>query len=155
MESVGGKYLTFYLENEEYGIPIKKVKEIIGMLNITNIPKMPNYVKGVINLRGKIIPVMDLRLKFGMEVKEYNQRTCIVVVELFRDSDKKHIGIIVDKVSEVSNIVENEIENAPQYNSSMDSEFLLGIGKVKGRIILMLNIDKVLSLEEMTIIQKN
>jgi len=149
MEVHDGKYLTFSLKKEEYGIPILKVKEIIGMMEITDVPKTPNFIKGVINLRGKIIPVMDLRLKFTMEEKEYNERTCTIVVEVNINNLKSLMGIVVDSVSEVLNILHNEIEPPPQYGSKVDEEYLIGMGKVKGKVVMLLNIEKIINSEEL------
>jgi len=149
MEVQDGKYLTFSLKKEEYGIPILKVKEIIGMMEITDVPKTPNFVKGVINLRGKIIPVMDLRLKFTMEEKEYNERTCTIVVEVNINNLKSLMGIVVDTVSEVVNISHGEIEPSPQYGSKVNEEFLIGMGKVKGKVVMLLNIEKIINSEEL------
>lgn len=149
-----GKFLTFNLGHEEYGIPIQSVKEIIGIMDITYIPKTPYFIKGVINLRGKIIPVIDLRLKFGLDEIPYNQRTCIVVVEVKLVESSKLIGVIVDTVSEVANIQASEIDPPPQYGTSMNPEFLTGMGKVKGKVILLLNTDKVLSSDEVHVLSK-
>jgi len=149
MELHDGKYLTFSLKKEEYGIPILKVKEIIGLMEITDVPKTPDFVKGVINLRGKIIPIMDLRLKFMMEEKEYNERTCTIVVETNVNNTKSLMGIVVDTVSEVVNISQNEIEPPPQYGNKVDEDFLLGMGKVKGKVVMLLNIEKIINSEEM------
>jgi len=148
MEIAGGKFLTFLLGNEEYGIPIHKIKEIIGIMDITSIPRTPDFIKGVINLRGKIIPVMDLRLKFGLGGKEYNQRTCIIVVDIDYNGTRKLMGIVVDTVSEVVNIQGSEIEIPPRYGGSVDMSFLTGMGKVKGKVILLLDIEKILDSEE-------
>jgi purine-binding chemotaxis protein CheW len=139
MDILSGKYLTFLLAEEEYGLPIKKVKEIIGIMDITHIPKAPDFIRGVINLRGKIIPVMDLRLKFGLQSMEYNARTCIIVIEIEAEESRRQIGIIVDTVSEVVNVQEGEIEPPPQYGGKDTDGFLLGLGKVKGKVILLLN----------------
>ncbi len=143
-----GKYLTFSLAEEEYGIGILKVKEIIGMMNITMVPKTPDYVKGVINLRGKVIPVMDLRLKFGLAPMEYTERTCIIVVEIARDSGSVLIGIVVDSVSEVLNIKAVEIEDTPNFGSHLNTDYILGMAKVGGGVKILLDIDKVLGTEE-------
>lgn len=148
MEIAGGKFLTFLLGSEEYGIPIQKIREIIGIMDITNVPRTPTYLKGVVNLRGKIIPVMDLRLKFELMEKEYNQRTCIIVVELEAAGAARVMGIVVDTVSEVLNIHKEDIELPPQYGNMVDTAFLTGMGKVKGKVVLLLDIDRILSNEE-------
>ncbi len=149
-----GKYLTFSLEEEEYGIGILKVKEIIGMMPITSVPRTPEYVKGVINLRGKVIPVIDLRAKFDMETIEYNDRTCIIVVEIDSESSTVLIGIVVDAVSEVLNIKEDEIEETPTFGTKLDTEYILGMAKMEGGVKILLNIDRVLSNEEIAVLEK-
>jgi purine-binding chemotaxis protein CheW len=154
MEIAGGKFLTFALGSEEYGIPIHKVREIIGIMDITSIPRTPAFIKGVINLRGKIIPVMDLRLKFELDEKDYNQRTCIVVVEIGSSGSKKQMGIVVDTVSEVVNIQKGDVEPPPQYGQHADTAFLTGMGKVKGKVILLLEIEQILSGEEKALINE-
>jgi purine-binding chemotaxis protein CheW len=141
----GDKYLTFLSAEEEYGIPIKKVKEIIGIMEITQLPKAPEFIKGVMNLRGKIIPVMDLRLKLGLDGREYNERTCIVVIEVDAEETKRQIGIVVDIVSEVVGIQAGDVEPPPEYGTQVAESFLLGIGKVKGRVVLLLDIGKLLN----------
>lgn len=143
-----GKYLTFSLEKEEYGIGILKVKEIIGMMPITSVPRTPAFVKGVINLRGKVIPVIDLRLKFGMGEIPYTDRTCIIVVEIDFEQDTVLIGIVVDAVSEVLNIQEEDIEETPAFGTKLDTGYILGMAKTGGSVKILLNIDKVLSNEE-------
>ncbi|WP_020590096.1 chemotaxis protein CheW [Desulfobacter curvatus] len=148
-----GKYLTFSLESEEYGIGILKVKEIIGMLPITSVPRTPEFVKGVINLRGKVIPVIDLRSKFDMKSISYNDRTCIIVVEIDASDSTVLIGIVVDTVSEVLNIKEDEIEETPAFGTKLDTRYILGMAKQDGGVKILLNIDKVLSSDEMTAIQ--
>jgi purine-binding chemotaxis protein CheW len=141
-----GKYLTFGLGSEEYGLEILKVKEIIGIMNITAVPQTPKYVKGVINLRGKVIPVLDLRRKFGMDTIEYNDRTCIIVVDIASTSGKKTVmGIIVDSVSEVLNIKSEEIEDTPTFGVKLETDYILGMAKVKGGVKILLEIDKVLT----------
>ncbi|MDD3237503.1 MAG: chemotaxis protein CheW [Candidatus Gastranaerophilales bacterium] len=137
------KLLTFSLGNEGYGISILKVKEIIGMMPITPVPKTPSFVKGVVNLRGKIIPVMDLRIKFNMEEKSYNERTCIIVVETVINNVQRLLGVVVDTVSEVVNISADEIEPSPQYSTGMDSNFILGIGKLKDRVVIIIDLDQI------------
>ena len=148
-----GKYLTFSLESEEYGIGILKVKEIIGMLPITSVPRTPEFVKGVINLRGKVIPVIDLRSKFDMKSTSYNDRTCIIVVEIDAAESTVLIGIVVDTVSEVLNIKEDEIEETPAFGTKLDTRYILGMAKQDGGVKILLNIDKVLSSSEMAAIQ--
>ena len=150
-----GKYLTFSLAGEEYGSGILKVKEIIGMMEITRVPQTPSYVKGVINLRGKVIPVIDLRQKFGLEAGEYTERTCVVVVEVLRDGGQVLIGSVVDSVSEVLNIKEGEIEETPDFGVQMDTQYLLGMAKAGGGIKLLLDIDSVLGSEELTALPMN
>ena len=143
-----GKYLTFSLAGEEYGIGILKIKEIIGMMPITPVPKTPGYVKGVINLRGKVIPVADLRLKFGMPEMGYTDRTCIVVVEIEGGRGPVLMGIVVDSVSEVLNIRGGEIEDTPAFGTRMDTDYILGMAKMGGGVKILLDIDKVLKSEE-------
>ena len=147
MGSLGGKYLTFILDNETYGIPIKKVKEIIGLMEITHIPKTQQHVKGVINLRGKIIPVMDLRLKFAMVGKPYNDRTCIIVIESNQFENNRLMGVIVDTVAEVINIQQSQIED-PGCDAQIEGGFLTGLGKLKDSVILILDIDQIFNLED-------
>ena len=136
-----GKYLTFVLSGEEYGLEILKVREINGMMPITAVPRMPDYVNGVINLRGRVIPVIDLRLKFGMCKAEYTAESCIIVV----DVQGNLMGVIVDQVSEVLDIRGEDIEDAPNIGVSVDTDFILGMGKAKGTVKILLDIDKVLS----------
>ncbi len=148
MELLSGKYLTFSLGKEEYGIPISKVREIIGVLEITSIPKSPPFIKGVINLRGKIIPVVDLRLKFGLEEVGYNERSCTVVVETIFEEEKKLTGIIVDTVSEVVNVQKTELEELPRYAGDMSNSCFSGLGKVKGKVILLLDIETIINTDD-------
>ena len=148
-----GKYLTFSLDHEEYGIGIIKVKEIIGMITITPVPQTPGYVKGVINLRGKVIPVIDLRLKFSMDPIEYNERTCIIVVEIAGVGKKIPMGIVVDSVSEVLNIKAGDIEDTPNFGSRLETDYILGMAKTGGTVKILLDIDKVLSNEEISMLQ--
>ena len=138
------KYLTFKLSSEEYGVEILKVREIIGLMDITAVPQMPVYMKGVINLRGKVIPVIDLRLKFGLDEAEHTEQTCVIVVDV-----GKEIGIIVDTVSEVLDIAGDNVEPPPDMGGSVDSSFILGMGKVGDAVKILLDIDKVLSTDEM------
>jgi purine-binding chemotaxis protein CheW len=143
-----GKYLTFTLGKEDYGIAIIKVKEIIGIMAITEIPDNPEYAKGVINLRDKVIPIIDLRLKFHMEPKEYDSRTCIIVVEISAAGRETQIGIIVDAVSEVLTISENEIEPPANFGAHISQIFILGLAKIEKKIKILLDIDHVLTSEE-------
>jgi len=145
-----GKYLTFSLDNEEYGISILKIKEIIGMMSITTIPQTPEFVKGVINLRGTVIPVVDLRLRFGMTDIDYTERTCIIVVEIKGRSDTVMIGVVVDAVSEVLNIKGEDIEDTPTFGTKLDTEYILGMAKMEGTVKILLEIDRVLGAEEVS-----
>jgi purine-binding chemotaxis protein CheW len=154
MISREGKYLTFSLAGEEYGIGIIKVKEIIGMMPITTAPRTPNFVKGVINLRGKVIPVMDLRQKFGMAEMAYTERTCIIVVEMKSQAGSVLIGIVVDSVSEVLNIKGNDIEDTPTFGTRLDTDYILGMAKMNGGVKILLHIDKVLAAEEMSLLDQ-
>jgi purine-binding chemotaxis protein CheW len=137
----GGKFVTFFLAQEEYGIEILKVHEIIGMLAITTVPRTSGFLRGVINLRGKVIPVVDLRLKFAMAAKEQTEETCIIVVQ----AQGGQMGIVVDRMSEVLDIAAEDVEPAPSFGTEVDTDYLLGIGKAEGRVKLLLDIDKVLS----------
>lgn len=142
------KYLTFTLGGEEYGLEILKVREIIGLMEITHVPRMPGFVRGVINLRGKVIPVVDLRLKFGMAAQEDTVETCIIVVDL----GDMLMGVVVDHVSEVLDISDNDIEETPSFGVRIDTEFIMGIGKAKGKVIILLDIQKVLTAEEIVLL---
>lgn len=136
----GGKFLTFFLVGEEYGLEILKVQEIIGMMDVTPVPRTPEHIQGVINLRGKVIPIMDLRQKFGMERSERTSETCIIVVE----ANRVQTGIVVDQVSEVLDIAGEEIEDAPTFGADVRVDYILGIGKTQERVRLLLDIDRVL-----------
>ncbi len=149
-----GKYLTFTLANEDYGIGILKIKEIIGMMPITSVPRTPDFVKGVVNLRGKVIPVVDLRLKFGMPEIDYTERTCIIVVEISGQSGAVKIGIVVDAVSEVLNIKGEDIENTPVFGTRVNTDYILGMAKTGGCVKILLDIDKVLSTQEISSLEK-
>lgn len=141
----GGKYLTFRLGHEEYGLELLRVREIIALMDITAVPLTPNYVRGVMNLRGKVIPVVDLRSKFGMERTRDHDRKCIIVVDVLRDGHPIQMSILVDAVSEVLHIPDEDIEDVPSLNSGVNSNFLQGIAKAKGGVKILLNIDTVLS----------
>ncbi|HVT83193.1 MAG TPA: chemotaxis protein CheW [Phycisphaerae bacterium] len=141
----GGKYLTFALGKEEYGLEILKVREIIGYMEITSVPSMPAHVKGVINLRGQVISVVDLRTRFGMAATERSEQNCIIVVEVAANSRKFHCGVIVDRVSEVLNIAEDLIEDPPSLGASVNTDFIVGMGKVGDAVKILLNLDRVLA----------
>ena len=149
-----GKYLTFSLDREEYGIGILKIKEIIGMMEITPVPKTPEFVKGVINLRGKVIPVIDLRLRFGMAEDAYTERTCIIVVEVEGQVGTILMGIVVDAVSEVMNIKGEDIEQTPNFGTKLSTEYILGMAKTEGKVRILLDIDKVLNNAEIMSLEK-
>jgi len=149
-----GKYLTFTLAGEEYGIGILKIREIIGMMPITSVPQAPDFVKGVINLRGKVIPVIDLRLRFSMSVMDYTERTCIIVVQIDLRDTPLNIGIVVDSVSEVLNISGNDIENAPMFGTQLNTNYILGMAKIEGGVKILLDIDKVLTENEIGLLEK-
>jgi purine-binding chemotaxis protein CheW len=146
----GGKYLTFALGREEYGLEILKVREIIGYMDITAVPRTPAYVKGVINLRGQVISVVDLRSKFAMEAAARTDETCIIVVEIRENGSgrKLNTGIVVDRVSEVLDIAADQIEEPPTFGTSVDTTFILGMGKIGESVKILLDIDKVLTTEE-------
>ena len=149
-----GKYLTFSMADEEYGIGILKIKEIIGMMAITTVPRTPEYVKGVINLRGKVIPVIDLRARFGMPTIDYNDRTCIIVVEVEGSAGTIQIGIVVDSVSEVLNIKGEYIEATPTFGTKLDTDYILGMAKMEGGVKILFDIDRVLSEGEVSLLEK-
>ena len=149
-----GKYLTFTLAEEEYGIGILKIKEIIGMLPITSVPQTPEFVKGVVNLRGKVIPVMDLRLRFGMTSIDYTERTCIIVVEIAGQSGTILVGIVVDAVSEVLNIKGDDIEKTPTFGTKLNTDYILGMAKMEGGVKILLDIDQVLSSDELSVLHR-
>jgi len=146
-----GKYLTFSLAEEEYGIGILKIKEIIGMMPITSVPQTPEFVKGVFNLRGKVIPVVDLRLKFSMDPIDYTERTCIIVVEIEAQSGTTMIGIVVDAVSEVLSIKGEDIVDTPTLGASLNADYILGMAKMEGGVKILLDIDQILGTEEISI----
>ena len=152
-EDRSGKYLTFRLAREEFAIRVLKVREIMGVQDITAVPHTPHYIKGVINLRGKVIPVVDLRLKFGMPEAEYNRRTCIIVVQIQGQAGAPLAGIltgiVVDSVSEVLNIAAAEVEDTPDFGDGVETPYLLGMAKTKGRVKILLDIDCVLSSQEL------
>lgn len=145
-----GRFLTFSLGEEVFGIEIKYVTEIIGMQSITKVPEVPDYIKGIINLRGKIIPVIDVRLKFGKEAIEYNDRTCIVVIDI----EEISVGLIVDNVEEVLTIDDEAIAPPPANKTGFENRFMKGIGKVGGKVQLLLDCERLLKNEEIEIIEE-
>ena len=153
-ETLAGKYLTFILNKEEYGIALLKVKEIIGMTPITSVPQTPEFVKGVINLRGKVIPVTDLRLRFAMREIDYTDRTCIIVVEIQGQESTIQVGIVVDAVSEVMNIKAEEIEPTPSFGTKVDTDYILGMANLDGQVKILLDIDQVLTSEDVAVLEQ-
>jgi len=144
LADLAGKYLTFALGDEEYGLPVLKVREIIKLMDITQVPQVPAHIRGVINLRGKVIPVIDLRLKFGFEVGENTERTCIIVVEVEMNGSNVMMGIVVDSVWEVLNVSAAEIDETPAFGDHVSTDFVLGLAKVKGTVKILLDLDRVL-----------
>jgi purine-binding chemotaxis protein CheW len=145
-----GKYLTFMLGDEYYGLEIQKVREIVAMMHITPVPRTQPFIRGVVNLRGHVIPVIDLRLKLDLPPTEPNKLTCIIVVELRHNK----IGMIVDKVCDVMNIADTEIDEPLSFGMELDTDFLLGIGKAGDRVTILLDVDKVLTSDEMEMLEK-
>jgi purine-binding chemotaxis protein CheW len=146
------KYLTFQLGPEEYAIQVLKVREIVKVQHITSVPEMPANIKGVINLRGKVIPVIDLRLKFGMPELEYGQRTCIIVVQL-NDGSSAPMGVIVDQVNEVLNLQESDIQQTPDFGTGVETPYILGMAKVKDKVRILLDISRVLATSDVVSVQ--
>jgi purine-binding chemotaxis protein CheW len=151
---LAGKYLTFRLGEEDYGLEILKVQEIIGMQEITSIPRTPEFLKGVINLRGKVIPVVDLRLKFGMAEAEVSRKTCIIVVQVGQETGNVIMGIVVDEVSEVLEISGGEIEPAPSFGARLDTNFILGMAKIEKAVKILLDLEKILSQDELAAVTR-
>jgi purine-binding chemotaxis protein CheW len=151
-EAQAGKYLTFELGKEIYGLAILKVQEIIKLMAITCVPRTPDFVRGVINLRGRVIPVVDLRTKFGMEAFENTDRTCIIVVEITGADHGITMGVLVDAVSEVLEVAAEQIEPPPSFGMSVSTDFILGMGKVEEKVVMLLDVDKVLASEELSMV---
>ncbi|HXE14559.1 MAG TPA: chemotaxis protein CheW [Bryobacteraceae bacterium] len=145
----GGKYLIFQLGREEFGARVLKVREIMGVQDITAVPHTPAYIKGVINLRGKVIPVVDLRLKFGLREAEYTQRTCIIVVQVQHENSLVFMGVVVDGVAEVLTLNPADIEDTPDFGNGISTPYLLGMAKIKGKVKILLDIDQVLNSHEL------
>ena len=144
---LAGKYLTFALGDEEYGLPVLRVREIIKLMDITQVPQVPHYVKGVINLRGKVIPVIDLRRKFGFADGDYSDRTSIVVVEVVGTGARLQMGLVVDAVSEVSGIAAEEIEETPDFGAQVTTDYMRAVAKVKGKVVVLLDLDRVFAID--------
>lgn len=149
-EANENKFLSFKIGREEFGVEILRVREIIGVIDVTPLPQTPDYVKGVINLRGKIIPVIELRTKFGLEPKEYTEETCIIVVEVSDGGEEHfHMGVIVDSVNEVLDIPRDHIEPAPRFGNSLNTSYIFGMGKVKKQVLILLDIDRVMTFSDL------
>lgn len=144
LPTVAGKYLNFAISTERYGLEILRVQEIIGVVHITPVPRCPTFIKGVINLRGKIIPVFDLRMKFGLEPIPYDEKTCIIVANVNKGDLRLSVGVIVDTVLEVTNFTSSEIEPPPNYGTQLDSHFIIGIGKKEEYLSILIDIQKVI-----------
>ncbi len=145
VKDLEGKYLTFRLANEEYGLEITKVREIIGLHDITFVPQTESYIKGVVNLRGKVVPVMDLRSRFGLPEEEYHERTCIIVVEvLMQDGERDMVGVVVDSVSEVVQVESDQIQERPPLDSGSETDYIMGIARTEDRVRLLLDVERVL-----------
>jgi purine-binding chemotaxis protein CheW len=142
------KYLSFRLGKEEFAIQVLSVREIMGMQEITSVPQTPPYVRGVINLRGKVIPVIDLRLKFGLPEIEYSQRTCIIVVQIEGEAGRMLMGAIVDGVSEVLSLLASDIEDTPDFGDGTSAPYILGMAKIKNKVKILLDINMVLTSQE-------
>lgn len=152
-DGVPGQYLTFTLNGEMYSIAILNVKEIIEYGSVTEIPMLPDFIRGVINLRGSVVPVIDLSSRFGSLPTKVARRTCIVIIELLQEGDTRYdIGIIVDSVSEVLEIYSNDIEPAPNFGVKIRTDFIAGMGKVNGRFVIILDVARVLSIEELALL---
>jgi purine-binding chemotaxis protein CheW len=149
LEPRAGKYLAFQLANEEFAIRVLNVREIMGIQDITAVPQTPHHIKGVINLRGKVVPIVDLRLKFGVAAAEYTARTCIIVTQVTSQDSTISIEIVVDGVSEVLNLLGPEIEDTPDFGEKIETRYLLGMAKVKGKVKILLDIDRILSARDL------
>ena len=152
-DTTAGRYLTFVLAGEEYGLEILKVREIIGVMDITPVPQTPAFVAGVINLRGTVVPVINLRLRFGMEAVEQTAETCIIVVDISWDGgDAVMMGIVVDTVSEVVDIDGDHVDPAPPFGEGVTTDYILGMGKVGEKVKILLDIDKVMTREDVRVL---
>ena len=143
------QYLTFLLADEMFAVGIQRVREIIEYGHVTTVPMLPRFVRGVINLRGSVVPVIDLSARFGRGISDIHRRTCVVIVEIEHEGAKQELGVVVDAVSEVLDIPQSEIEPAPAFGARLRADFISGMGKVGGRFVILLNVDRVLAVEEM------
>ncbi|MBN1592755.1 MAG: purine-binding chemotaxis protein CheW [Candidatus Coatesbacteria bacterium] len=145
VRATSGMYLTFKLGEEDYALEILKVQEIMGIIDITHVPRTPDFIRGVINLRGKVIPVADLRLKFGIGAENNTDKTCIIVLQVTRDAELITMGVIVDEVSEVLDITSEQIEPAPSFGVQVDMDFIMGMGKIDKRVVIILDADRLMT----------
>ncbi|BDA79014.1 chemotaxis protein CheW [Leptospira kobayashii] len=148
------QYLTFRLGEELFGLGILRIKEIIEFESVTNVPMMPDYIPGVINLRGNVVPVLDLNIRFYKRKTEIGRRTCIVITEVSIGAESLDIGLLVDSVEEVLDIQSTSIENAPSFGSKIKLDFVQGLGKIENGFVILLKIDQVLNLEELNQLQE-
>jgi len=148
------QFLTFLLRGEMYAIGILHIKEILGYGELTTVPMMPNFIRGVINLRGSVVPVVDLRARFGDKQSEITKRTCIIIAEVSTEEGLQDIGVVVDLVSEVLEIAASEIEPAPTFGAKIRTDFIQGMGKVNDKFVILLNVDEVLSVDEMALVSQ-
>jgi purine-binding chemotaxis protein CheW len=147
-----GQYLTFLIGGEMFAISILSIKEIIEYGSLTVVPMMPDFIRGVINLRGAVVPVVDLSARFGRTASEVTRRSCIVIIEVEADEEKQDVGVVVDSVSEVLEIPAAEIEPAPSFGARIRADFISGMGKVDGKFVIILNAERVLSVDEMAML---
>ena len=157
MEQVAGEegqFLTFTLNKEMFAIGILNIKEILEYGNVTTVPMMPEFIRGVINLRGAVVPVVDLAARFGGQQSEITKRSCIVIIEVTTDDERQDIGVVVDTVSEVLEIPDNEIEPAPSFGAKVRADFIAGMGKIEGKFVIILNVNNVLSVEELALLNE-
>ena len=149
------QYLTFTVHKEMFAIDILFIKEILEFDQLTKVPMMPNFIRGVINLRGSVVPVVDLAARFGGNISEVSKRTCIVIIEVNTDGSRQDIGVVVDAVSEVLEIPNNEIEAAPSFGAKIRADFIQSMGKINGKFVIILDVDKVLSIDELSMLSQN
>ena len=146
------QYLTFFLGGEMFAIPILNIKEIIEYGSLTTVPMMPEFIRGVINLRGSVVPVVDLAVRFGRKAGDVTRRTCIVIIEIESGDEKQDVGVVVDTVNEVLEIPRNEIEQAPSFGAKIRADFIRGMGKIDGKFVIILAVNYVLSIDEMAML---